>query len=332
MTNYSDLYNKKLGYFQQYLDTIVDDLSKKRSVCLCAAYKLGDRRFIDYLAFTLAKSDDFFVFHDEKNEFTVDTLISIQATIAVKKKVLLLPYFEEKDTQFLAYYSKLMRNRSNTFLSVIRVNAEFLDKPEAYFPDTNLPMESLCVMTPFTAIESDEIIAVREALDEMSIDAASKKFIVVQNGGHAGLIKRACSLYRQNGKITEEMMLHDPPTKAVLLQLEHQMRTLSAYSLKRIGLLSQLERCTIPILDKFMANTRGNIEAALSAVETELLHLLQRQQGIPLSLESIHKAIRPNTPYSMWATYKIVSRFTSAIAVLYRVKNVKGKGYLLLEK
>jgi hypothetical protein len=128
------------------------------------------------------------------------------------------------------------------------------------------------------------------------------------------------------------MMLHDPPTKAVLLQLEHQMRTISVYTLQRIGLLSQKERCTIPVLDKFMANTRGNIEANLSAVEAELLHLFQRQQGKPLSLESIHKTIKPNTPYSMWATYKIVSRFTTAVAMIYRVKNVKGKGYFLLEK
>lgn len=70
----------------------------------------------------------------------------------------------------------------------------------------------------------------------------------------------------------------------------------------------------------------------LAPAYQELFDRFLNKKSKVVSLSEIHNILTPDKEFSMWATYKSISRFAKEIAPKYKVQNIKGKGYRLIQK
>lgn len=332
MVDYSDLYTQGLPYFADDLAKVLHALEHRQCVTLCSAYKMGDRRFVDYLNSILQQSGRHTVHYDADYTFTIEDLSALQSSSINKQKVVLLPWFWRMNKSFLREYTNIMRDKKHAFTSVIVLEPEFLDHPERLFPDTNVPLEVIITRKPLQKIAVEQLLDARSSLANAALSASQREKISKLSGGHIGLVKRLFNLAIQQQLTTPESALQDPAIKTDLLNLEHQYRTLSKETCMAIGLLRKDGSIAIPLLRDFLNSISTDFASTLSPLQQKLLELFESKQGQIVSKKEIHQLMSTEGTYSLWAVYKVVSRFAAAIAHKYRVRNVSGKGYILLEQ
>lgn len=293
---------------------------------------MGDRRFVDYLNFKLSHKSGIDVSYDAENSFTREQLHEFQEKPSVGKKVLLLPWFWRMDTKVIKQYTEIMRDKKNTFVSVIVLEPEFLDHPEKVFPDTNVPFETLRCRQPLGRIQADQVLDARCALAEESISSKQRERILSLAGGHIGLLKRLFNIALQGDTLKMDTVLNDPAVKTDLLHLEFQLRALSMPTSKKIGLLRNDNTCALPLLKIFIQSHSEDFASTLTPAQQMLLDLFLSKKGVVISKEEIHRKMNTEGNYSIWAVYKTVSRLSNAITHKYRIRNVSGKGYMLVDR
>jgi len=332
MADYSAVYKQGLPYFEDDLRKTIHAVDRGQCVALCSAYKMGDRRFVDYLNFMLSRKNDIDVSYDAENSYTRNQLHTFQEKPSSGKKVLLLPWFWRMDTRVIKQYTEVMRDKRNTFISVIVLEPEFLDHPESVFPDTNLPFEVLLIRKPLSPILTEQLLKTRCELANATLTQQQRKQILTLGGGHIGLTKRLFNLAIQGTPQTLEYALRDPAIKTDLLNLEHQCRTLSLDTCQTIGLLRKDGTSSIPLLRHFIGSISADFSASLTPFQQELLTLFEQKKGQIVSKNEIHRLMNTDGHYSLWAVYKVISRFAAAVSHKYRVRNISGKGYILVAK
>ncbi len=293
---------------------------------------MGDRRFVDYLNFVLTQSNSFDISYDAKNSYTREQLREFQNKVTSKPKVLLLPWFWRMDRSVIKAYTEIMRDKRNTFVSVIILEPAFLDQPEDMFPDTNLPFEVLLTRKPLNRPETEQLLDTRCALASATITKNQRDRIFLLARGHIGLTKRLFNLTLQGATLTKDYMLRDPAVKTDLLNLELQCRTLSTDCCKTLGLLREDSSCAIPLLKSFIDSLSTDFVADLTPLQQKLLALFEQKSGRIVSKEEVYRIMSTEGTYSLWAVYKTISRFATAISQKYRIRNVSGKGYILVAK
>ncbi|MCC7304093.1 helix-turn-helix domain-containing protein [bacterium] len=331
-SNYLQEYTKGLLYFQNDLDLVVSTLEKRKCVVLCSAYKMGDRRFVDYLNFTIEHDDRFDVYYDKENTYTQELLELIQQRVTSRIKVLLLPWYFRMSDAFKELFTSLMKDRKNTFISVIILEPEFFERPERVFATTNIPMEVILTRKPLDKDAAGQLLETRCGLEKVTLTDQQKEKIISLSGGHIGLLKRVFNLAIQGKTLTPTEVLSDPAIKADLLNLELQYRTLSQATCKKIGLLRDDNSVAVPLLRYFLNSIQQNLSDTLSPLYQKLLTLFLEKEGEIVTKEEIHALMNEEQEYSLWAVYKNISRFAKAIQKKYAIKNVSGKGYMLLDK
>jgi len=329
MADYQDLYKQGLPYFQHDVEKILAALEQKQCVALCSAYKMGDHRFVDYLYSLIKDTNQYDVFYDAENSYTKNKLIEFQEKHSDKNKVLLLPWFWRMNQSVVKEYTSIMRDKRNKFTSVIILDPTFLDKPEKLFPDTNTPTEIMITRSLLLPGEISKLLLTREKLANRTIPQAQKKKIGILSGGHIGLAKRLFTLAVQGETISLENLIVDTAIRSDLLNLEHQIQTLSQSTAKKIGLLDKNNQISIPLLQRFIANKNKVSTVRLSPLYQQILSIFLAKEGAIVSKKELHEIINKEKVYSLWAVYKTISRFKNAIKPIYELRTVNGKGYLL---
>lgn len=294
--------------------------------------KMGDWGFAAYLHATIQHDDRYDVYYDVEGTFTDKTLKKIQEKATSRTKVLILPLYFQMSPAFQRGFLRLMRTKTHTFISIIIMEPEFLEHPEKFFPDTNVPMEVILTRKPFSKELTSELIDIRCQLENNTITEKQKAQIYNLSGGHIGLTKRLCLLIFQGKKLSLQDALLDPVIKNDLLRLELQYRILAPDTLKILGILREDGSHTIPLLREFIAAINGNFVDTLSPMYQKLLSLFLTKPGDLVTKEEVHQILSDNKSYSLWAVYKNMSRFAKAVNAKYLIKTVSGKGYILLER
>lgn len=329
---YAQIYDRGLPYFDTEHELVVASLMQKQCVALCSAYKMGDRRFIDYLYHTIAHDDRFDVYYDKENTFTPTTLEKIQRTVTKRIKVVLLPWYFRMSPDFQQSYLSIMRNKNNSFVSIIVLEPSFLDHPELLFPNTNTPMERILTRLPLDKTRTGQLLDIRCQLAGLTLSETQRARITNLSGGHIGLIKRLFNLAIQGSDLTKQVTLEDPAIKADLLNLELQYRTLTQATNKRIGILKDDLSVAIPLLRYFIDSITTSLTDTLSPLYQQLLTLFLSKNGGIVTKDEIHQIMNQEQEYSLWAVYKNISRFAKSIEKKYLIKNISGKGYLLVQR
>lgn len=330
--DYLAQYERGLPYFDSDLSTLCSAIEKKQCVVLCSAYKMGDRRFLDYLYHHISHEDHLDVYYDKENLFTASTLEKIQEKTTTRTKVVLLPWYFRKPTTFTRAFLQLMRDRRATFISVIIMEPSFFDAPEKFFPDTNLPMQVVLARKPLDKENTLSLLHIRENLADTHIAPETLSQVYALSGGHIGLTKRLFTLATQGERLKLPALLFDPALRATLLNLELQYRTLSKETCKKIGLLTQEEGIAIPLLRAFVQSITEELSDTLTPLQQKLLELFLSRNGELVTKEEVHEIMDPEREYSLWAVYKSIARFSKAVEKQYVVKNVSGKGYVLVKR
>lgn len=331
-STYTKLYADGIPYFEKDLQQIICGLQSNRCVVFSSARRMGTRRFCDYLAYYIEHKTNFILYYDQKNTFSEDTLNNAQQE-KERQVVLLLPWYAQMKQSFLQRFSRVMKTKSETMLSITAVDADFYDEPEKYFHDTFRPIEYVVTrqLLDITAMKS--LIKTRCTIDKCSVVQQDVDQMIKYSGGCIGILKRMFTLMAvEKVRVTPEYLLQDPAMRMELLTLEHQLRTLSNGTLKRIGLLSETDRIAIPLLQLFVRSIGDRFRKELLPKHNELLEVfLNKSDGI-VTLNEIHHVLNTNKSYSIWGTYKAASRFAKAIESRYRLRNIRGKGYQLYDR
>ncbi|WKZ23758.1 MAG: helix-turn-helix domain-containing protein [Candidatus Dojkabacteria bacterium] len=327
---YQTLYLQGLPYFSEEVTLVQEALQRKQCVAFCSAYKMGDRRFLDYLYSIFQHSGEYDVYYDHDDSFTAQTLDLVQKKESTRQKLLLVPWYFRKEKSFTSAFTRYMRNKSNTFLSLIILEASYFDTPEKVFSHTSTPVEVILTRKPLSKENSKHLLDVREQLYGKKLPPGARKTILSLTNGHIGLTKRLFLLAQQKHPLTIPKLLHEPTIRAELLQLELEYRTLSRMTTERIGLTTENGVITIPLLKAFVKSLAQPTLDQLSPLYQELLELFLQQPGKFLSKEAIHAHLNQQKPYSLWAVYKTMSRFGKAIQEKYMLRTISGKGYKLI--
>lgn len=332
MTTYKKLYNEGIKYLHTDLEDIIHALDSGESVCLCSAYKMGDRRLIDYLAYYLGHSTDYYVIYDENNSLDVSSLEKQIRLARNKKIIILLPTYPYKSREFQTFFQKFMFNQKNKYLSVILLHHDFLVDPTAYFPDSISPISYVKMRRPLNFEMTRAVIEARRRLNGWNIPKKFEGDIYKDSGGIIGLIKRLCSYVDKYGNLELSDLLSYPPIVSTLSYLKGQFDCLDERNLRKLGLIDRDGEPKGDLLRSYIFRSSPGRGLALSPSQARLLDLFLRKKGEIVSMDQIDECLRYDGDYSMWGTYQSISRFKRAILRVYRLENVRGKGYILTDR
>lgn len=333
MKTYEEIYKTYgLSYFDSYIQNTITALDEGKCVCFSSMYQSGGRRLLDYLSYTLALHENYEIYYESSDIFTIETLEHIQKLESDKKIIFISPFFEHKDKAFKQFFLKLFSGKKNKFLSILWLPSEFLENPESYFGDDTTLYEALFSLTPLSQEKAIKAIMVRQQMDDRYVSSSEISAIVKLSGGHIGLMKYMRNMCLQGWHLSYNALISEPAIRTILIRLKHELQTLSPEILQRIGLITRNGIIQIPLLKLYVTRSSFEIDRNLTPSQRQLLFAFLNNNGKPLSLESIFSVLNTNQSYSTWAIYKQISRFAQAVAAKYLVRNIKGKGYLLINK
>lgn len=330
-SNYLTMYQQGISYYDTHAADIASNLCEGRCVVVCSLPKVGNKSLLAYLTYKLPSYGEFETYFDEFGTYDLEKLEQISLIESTRKKIVILPYFEDASKEFIEGFHRMLRYRQNSFLTVLRLHSDFLENPTRFFPVSTEPYESVVILRPFVKETHLEIIRVREKLVQVTLPERARAIILRYCGGHVALIKRAVTLFKINKRLSLEDLLIDPASKSILIQLEFASRTLRQETLSQLGMYDDRGGYAIPLLGEFISRLNEKSMQELSPLHRQLLALLLSNKGVPVSMQEIQRVLEPGKPFSLWKMYKLMQRFGDSVKDKYQLRTEKGKGYYLVE-
>jgi len=329
---YSDLYKKGIKHLDDDLYEIVHCLHSGESVCLCSALQMGDVRLMDYLAYVLARQDEFNVIYDANGELDENTL-KAQLKKSSKKSVIIIPYLSYKNTQFRDYFQRLLTHDRGNILSVTRLYYDFLKNPADHiFTHTVKPISFVKIRKPLNFELTRSVIETRRILNGWNIPKKFERDIYSYSGGIIGLIKQLCSYIDKFANLSAPDVLIYPPVVRVLADQKLAFDTLDTKRLKLLGLLNKNGKISGSLLENYINDITPQQNKELAPLLQDILNYLVKNKGSVVSIADIDLKTTPAGEISLWRIYKAISRLKKATAAKYVIRNIKGKGYILKER
>ncbi|MEA3357762.1 MAG: helix-turn-helix domain-containing protein [Patescibacteria group bacterium] len=326
---YTELYKKGIKHLDDDLQDIINHLDSGESICLCSP-NMGDTRLIDYLAFTLSRSAKYHLIYDVNGELDEDELqfkIDSQKTTPT---LILIPRYMNKKKKFRDYFKKTVTYKTN-LQSVVSLEYDFLKRPDMYF-DSGKAMSYTKIRNPFNLEMTKSVIESRRFLNNWIVPVGVEKEIYALSGGVTGLIKHICSYVDKYGKVNVDELICYPPVVRTLADLKLAFDILDDVHLHQLGYINKKGIVNGVLLSRYLQTGSKLNSFNISVPMQELLDFLLSRKGELVTVVEIDEHINAEGDFSMWGTYKLISRLRSAIKEKYDIQNVKGKGYILKDK
>lgn len=320
-----------LGYYQSIVTQIINAVEHNRNVCLSSFYGCGDKRVADYVAYLLSNNRDYTIFNEYPKSYEMHTLSELRTASEKKKTLFVSQFYEYKSEMFKKELQRIVFESGGQILSILSLSSQFLKEPWKYF-DSTLMYETTIVTTPIPRNMREQFLTVRQQLDHGLLTNKQKLRIAQLSGGHPGLLKYLSRIAYQKLPLDYEFVVSEPTVRNILIKLKDELEHLPPEILKRVGLLTKRGEISIPLLDTFISEKLVSLEQKLTMPQQELLNYMLQNPSSVLSLDQIHKILNPHSDFSLWATYKQIKKFASAIQSQYSIRNIKGKGYTLRPK
>ena len=323
-------YKKGLSQFENDIEKVLSILGQGENICFCSAPKMGDNTFIDYLAYKLRSGNDFEVIYSSKNDINFKSIREKIIKGTKKPLLLLVPWLHNPIPGLYKQLEDLyLDSREYKIRSVIRVHYNFLLHPKRYFPKSIRPVSYIYFRKPMNFSQTKVVINQRRELNGWDIDSKFERQIYRLSGGIPGLIKRLCSFLNSYGNLKEKDLLSYPAICMALIEFEEIFKDFQKSKLKQFGLIDSKGKIISPLIEAKIIREKKEDKIELTPQMETVFNYMRKREGEIVRIDELHDEISEEKEFSLWGNYKLIARLKKKIAPLYRIRNIKGKGYIL---
>lgn len=331
MDQYTKSFKKGINYYDKDLKKVLPLITNREHVALCSSLSTGEERFIEYISFKLELANKYKVINIQNSFIDALEVINI-----IKKSselvVVLIPYFY-KDVEFFSKFLNTLYQsfKNQEFIAVIKLGWDFYKDPSKY---SNIApfLTNILVRQPLDVEGVKENLEIRNKIYGWDIPKHKEKEILKLSGGLMRIVKRIAKYYEANGNIETENLLKYPALEVVLTEIAEMYKNLSAESLRKLGILDKDNNIKSSLLAEYISGIKITPKKELTGNSRALFNLLYQNRNQLVTDEMIDDIVRKGKSGSLWANYKLVDRLRNNIAEDFKIRTVKGKGYVLSEK
>lgn len=329
-TSYLDLYKKGIQYLDRDIPALLPQIQQKKNIVLCSAPATGDERFLDYLSFQLESK-----YHTNAVAIkeTEPNLSLIQQKVqSAPHTVLVFPYFKDEIAKYTTLVLKLLGLYDRGEISVIlRCEYTYLHNTDDY-QQIAKKMHSTFVRKPLNEVQTSEAVNVREQISGQVIPQDLHQEIYELSGGLLKLVKRLCTYIGENGELETTLSLTKNPTiQPILQELSVVYSSCEKEELEKFGITTSMGHIRSKLLQEFVQRSEIPQKIELPPKLRSLFNLLYENRNHLVTNAQFEKVIRDHQVSSDWANYKLVARLRSLTKHKYKIRTVRGKGYVLSE-
>ncbi len=330
MTNYQEIFAKKIEYFHQdYLD-LLGLLGKNENVAYASSPATGEERFMEYAAYWINKESNFTALYVKDGVTDLEDIVT-KVKKSAKTAVIIMPYFYrnvEDNAQFLRRI-KAKLPYSN-ILAVVKFPWDIHVDPAKYTNYATL-FANLSIRKPLRQDQVEEAIELRKTLHNWQLQNLDIKKVMLYSGGLLKLIKRIASFYDKEGICELGKLVNKPQIMSILAGLAEVYSTLPLSVLVEMGLVTDSGHPKSLLLKSYLDKHSFAPRVELSGKSLTLFNLMYENRNKLVTDEMIDAVVRNGRSSTLWANYKLVARLKKNLRNRYKIRNVKGKGYVLSE-
>jgi hypothetical protein len=313
---------------------ILTAVQNHESLCLTGMPKVGINRLID-LAVKSTHRSEFEIIYDHDHSLTLDQITAkISKRNKKKPQLLVLPFLQSETDEFIQELSgKLQRQDKNKIILLSHISCiQYLSVKQNLQKQTKL-YSLIDIVKPLTLIQTKQMI------DSKFGDQIKEEKIILRiyelSGGVAGLVKRLCNyfLYYQNLDEIDSVAKYLPVNEN-LNTIMDEIKILPNDVLIDFGVINLAGEYISQLIEYIIRNkkTISSRVNSLTGNEKLIFDLLLRHINSVVKIDKIDLILRDKEFFSFWGNYRAVSRLRQKISNEFAIKNIKGKGYMLVRK
>lgn len=322
--SFTDYYANGIKYLDEILKPIIDEILKGYPICMYTLPLWGSTRLTDYLYYRLKKHKTVNVQYIQRPQIDYEELE--RRICKDKMNIFIVKRFWEQSNEFHRIFIDFIERNENTVNSVIVLTPQFIKKITRHFPNHTRLFDSIYYLKLLSYKHFEAIIELRTKVDNENVPKSLFPKIYEFTQGHGALTKYICKYYYKYQNIDVKNLLEYPPIKICLDALATSINELNTNQLEEFGIEINNKKYNIAILNYFNIE---NTTLSLSPNQKKLLKIFLEKENKLVSMNEIEEIISQNDDFSIWGTYKSISRFKSAISSKYLLQNVRKKGYIL---
>ncbi|OGM30151.1 hypothetical protein A2630_02950 [Candidatus Woesebacteria bacterium RIFCSPHIGHO2_01_FULL_44_10] len=327
-------------YFDGLYERVVAKLARGQNVLISAMRGGGGKTFLN-LFLNFSKKDGLFpkiYYYDPELESKklvdfVGEMVNVSG-----KKIIVVRLFEnlENKREVLETLNSLRHPFPEKLTFLLIVNHTALAEPEDYFGYSTQFFSERFYIQPFNLKETIRMIEINSKFYGWRINERNYNKIYALSGGNPRLIKYICK------DIDEKQATLDSISKflanpAIKFQLDYFTKLLlqeKTENLKVLGILDEKPRIKSELLAKYFVDYQSRIVdelyPTLTNLERKIFTYLYENKNRIVSVDKLGDLTEmAGHEFSLWAIYKLISRVKSKIAKLFKIRAIKGQGYLL---
>lgn len=329
------------GQIQQTHPHIVQNVRKiltavrnKESICLTGIPKVGINRIIDSVVNTLGE-ESFEVIYDIDHTLTLDKIRQkLNKRNKSKQILLVLPFLQSENNEFLVELSGILQRLDKNKITVLSHISlmQYLSLKQNLKNQTKL-YSLIDIIKPLSPKQTEQMV-----LAQFSEQIKNKKIIgriFNLSGGIAGLVKRLCNYFLYYGNLDDtETIAKYIPIHENLSEIIDEIKILPVNILREFGVLDDKGSYISQLIELVINNQKiiSKRNNSLTGNEKLIFDLLLRNINTVVNIDAIDKVLREAEFFSFWGNYRAISRLRKKISKEFEIKNVKGKGYMLVRK
>lgn len=241
--------------------------------------------------------------------------------------LIVLPYLHQKSDEEISEVNRIAnRVDKDRLVFITHLRPSQLEMLKSKTTNTKL-FSNVYKALPLNRDRTFELIEsyLMQSGSEMPEDLKEK--IYEYSGGIIGLVKRLVNyyIYYEKEDITKDIISYES-LSINLSSISSEIEKINDRILEEYGILKDGKH--VSKLVKYFEEEKNNTKS-LSKTEEQILLILKANLGKIVSIEDISDKL--GTDFSLWGSYKKISRLRSKIKNKYKIQNVKGKGYRLVK-
>ncbi|HJY98190.1 MAG TPA: helix-turn-helix domain-containing protein [Patescibacteria group bacterium] len=332
-------------YFDNLYGKVSKTLSRGENVCISVMYGQSNKTLYSFLFRQITKEKLF------NKILTYDPLLTDENPVYFTKRalrgdkksdVLIILRFFEKIPNRRTTLDKLKslqdQNRNRIAFLAIADHSVILN-PLGYTANTTVFFSDCVYVPPFNFEQTKKMIKTLRDYYNWKISAHDYRKIYALSGGVGRIIKYICKeLYIS--KVLPENIERLANNQQILFELNYLTKMLIKTPLDKVhvlGLTDNDNKIKSQLLREYFKNYRSEIIEKIypniSVVESRILSSLLEYGGGTISIDKISQISKMSDEnFSLWAIYKTVSRLRSKVKKDFKIKSVRGLGYLLVKR
>lgn len=330
-----------ITYFDNLLDRVLRELIHGHNVCISVIRGGGARTVFNFLHHHIRQKklfDNIYIYDPEIEEACIMDMFRTYNSDAAKQKLIIIRSFEKLDNKqkVLAQIDSFITQTPGALTILGISDHTAITTPNDYQSASAIFFSSIVYIPPFNIKNSYAMIETLKNFYGWKINKNLYSKIYKLSGGLPRVVKYITKDIAEGfGDIgNEERFLKTAQINFQMERLARLIITLPTIQLTELGLLNDqgfLKSKLLKIyLSKFTSTTITNLYPSLTKAESKILTYLIENQNQILSIDKIADIIKmTDENFSLWAIYKTISRLRPKIRKNFKLRSVKGKGYIL---